>query len=82
MKYSSIRSKPVTIAIVVIPGEEPNAMGIGPIIISPPKAAFLEDNSIPASTKAEPSSIKMIPSLIRCINRRSSIGVCEAYPII
>ncbi len=54
----------MSIAITVISGEEPNAIGIGPIIIKPTKEDSRAESKAPAIIKAKPMSIKMIPSLI------------------
>jgi hypothetical protein len=63
MKKASIKNKPMTMAINVMPGDEPNAMGIGPIMTSPAKFAFRADRMNPVKTSAKPVSIKVNPIL-------------------
>ncbi len=64
MKYARTRSKPMTMAITVIAGDEPKAIGTGPIMIRPPKFALDADNIVPANTNAKPVKIKYRPVLI------------------
>jgi len=59
----------------VISGDEPNAMGIGPIIMRPPKLPLLlkEETIAPARTRKNPMNTSSEPNCERSCGERMRI---------
>jgi hypothetical protein len=63
----------------VISGDEPNAIGIGPIITRPPKSPLLlkEETMEPAKTKINPMNTSSEPSCKRFCDERMRISMSK-----